>query len=420
MKLDLTPEQAFFHGTTRQFLDDKVPTSLLRELRSDPAGFDRDFWRQGADLGWTSLLVPEADGGGSVSGQGLVDLALVAFEFGRYAAPGPLTTANVVAAAVARSGTAEQKAELLPGLMTGDRIGSWAYAEPRPFGQLGAIGVRARPNGGRYLLTGTKAPVEAAGQADLFLVTAVLATEGDDAGGLIQFLVPAGTPGVSVRPMGTLDITRRYGRVAFDDAAVPASAVLGEPGLVAGNTAAGNTVAGTGNTVAGTGNTVAGTGNTVAGNTVAGDVERQLQIALVIQLAELTGTMDRGLELTTEWLFNRYSFGRPLASYQALKHRFADMRAWLEAAHAMADAAAQHVQTESGRAGEYVSAGKSVLGAAACEILQECVQFHGGIGITFEHDLHLYLRRATVDAQLYGTVADHRERLTAILEANDG
>jgi alkylation response protein AidB-like acyl-CoA dehydrogenase len=404
VKLDLTPEQAFFHGTTRQFLDDKVPTSLLRELRSDPDGFGRDFWRQGADLGWTSLLVAEADGGGSVSGQGLVDLALVAFEFGRYAAPGPLTTANVVAAAVARSGTAEQKAELLPGLMTGDRIGSWAYAEPRPFEQLGAVGVRARLSGGQYLLTGTKAPVEAAGQADLFLVTAVLATEGDDAGGLIQFLVPAGTPGVSVSPMRTLDITRRYGRIAFTDAAVPASAVLGGPGPVVADTVVADTVV----------------ADTVVADTVAADVERQLQIALVIQLAELTGTMDRGLELTTEWLFNRYSFGRPLASYQALKHRFADMRAWLEAAHAMADAAAQHVQEESSRAGEYVSAGKSFLGAAALEVLQECVQFHGGIGITFEHDLHLYLRRATVDAQLYGTVADHRERLTAILEANDG
>jgi alkylation response protein AidB-like acyl-CoA dehydrogenase len=399
VKLDLTPEQAFFHGTTRQFLDDKVPTSLLRELRSDPDGFGRDFWRRGADLGWTSLLVAEADGGGSVSGQGLVDLALVAFEFGRYAAPGPLTTANVVAAAVARSGTAEQKAELLPGLMTGDRIGSWAYAEPRPFEQLGAVGVRARLSGGQYLLTGTKAPVEAAGQADLFLVTAVLATEGDDAGGLIQFLVPAGTPGVSVSPMRTLDITRRYGRVAFTDAAVPASAVLGGPGPVVADTVV---------------------ADTLVADTVAADVERQLQIALVIQLAELTGTMDRGLELTTEWLFNRYSFGRPLASYQALKHRFADMRAWLEAAHAMADTAAQHVQEESRRAGEYVSAGKSFLGVAALEVLQECVQFHGGIGITFEHDLHLYLRRATVDAQLYGTVADHRERLTAILEANDG
>jgi alkylation response protein AidB-like acyl-CoA dehydrogenase len=384
MKLDLTQEQAFFAGTTRQFLDDKVPTSLLRELRGDPAGFGRDFWRQGADLGWTSLLVPETDGGGSVSGQGVCDLALVAFEFGRYAAPGPLTAVNVVTAAVARTGTARQKAELLPGLLTGDQIGSWAYAEPRPFERLGAVGLRARRDGGRFVLSGHKAPVEAAGQADLFLVTAALVTEDDEDGGLIQFLVPAATPGVSVRPMRSLDITRRFGHVAFDDAAVPAAAVLGAPGAAAA------------------------------------DVERQLQIAVVIQLAEMSGTMDRGLELTTEWLFNRYSFGRPLASYQALKHRFADMRAWLEAAHAMADAAARHVQEESGRAGEYVSAGKSFLGPYALEVLQECVQFHGGIGVTFEHDLHLYLRRATVDAQLYGTVADHRERLTAILEANDG
>ncbi|HUN34317.1 MAG TPA: acyl-CoA dehydrogenase family protein [Trebonia sp.] len=384
MKLDLTPEQSFFAGTTRQFLDDKVPTSLLRELRDDPAGFGRDFWRQGADLGWTSLLVPEADGGGSVSGQGVCDLALVAFEFGRYAAPGPLTAANVVAAAVARAGTAEQKAGLLPGLMAGDQIGSWAYAEPRPFERLGAVGLRARMAGGQYVLSGHKAPVEAAGQADLFLVTALLVAEDGQDGGLIQFLVPAGTQGVSVRPMRTLDITRRFGHVVFDDAAVPASAVLGEPGAAGA------------------------------------DVERQLQIAVVIQLAELSGTMDRGLELTTEWLFNRYSFGRPLASYQALKHRFADMRAWLEAAHAMADAAAQHVQEESGRAAEYVSAGKSFLGTCALEVLQECVQFHGGIGVTFEHDLHLYLRRATVDAQLHGTAADHRERLTAILEATDG
>jgi alkylation response protein AidB-like acyl-CoA dehydrogenase len=225
------------------------------------------------------------------------------------------------------------------------------------------------------VLHGHKAPVESAGEAEVFLVTAA-----EEAGGLTQFLVPAGTPGVSVTPMRTLDMTRRYGHVTFDEAAVPDSAVLGEPG------AAGD------------------------------DVERQLQVALAVQLAEMTGAMDRGMEITTEWLFNRYSFGRPLASYQALKHRFADMRSWLEAANALADAAAQHVQEESARAGEYVSAGKSFLGEYALQVLHECVQFHGGIGVTFEHDLHLYLRRAVLDAQLYGTVADHRERLTSILE----
>ncbi|HTX27609.1 MAG TPA: acyl-CoA dehydrogenase family protein [Streptosporangiaceae bacterium] len=378
MKLELSPEQAFFAGTTRQFLDDKVPTSLLRELRNDPAGFDREFWRQGADLGWTSLLVTEDDGGGSVSGEGVCDLALVAFEFGRYAAPGPLTTANVVTAAVARSGTAEQKAGLLPDLMSGARIGSWAYAEPRPFERLGTVSLQATRRDGRYVLSGHKAPVESAVEAEVFLVTAAA-----EAGGLTQFVIPADTPGVSVTPMRTLDMTRRYGHVVFDEAAVPDSAVLGEPG------AAGD------------------------------DVERQLQIALVIQLAEMTGAMDRGMEITTEWLFNRYSFGRPLASYQALKHRFADMKSYLEAANGLADAAAQHVQDESARAGEYVSAGKSFLGEYALQVLHECVQFHGGIGVTFEHDLHLYLRRAVLDAQLYGTVADHRDRLTSILESRE-
>ena len=375
MELQLTPEQVFFADTTRQFLGDKVPTSRLRELRDDPAGFDRAYWAQGAELGWTSLLVPEPDGGGSISGRGVCDLALVAFEFGRSAAPGPLTAVNAVTMAITRSANAGQKADLLPGLLDGTRIATWAWAEPQPRDRLGTVALTAARRGGQYVLDGSKAPVEAAGSADVFLVTA----RAED-GGLIQLLVPAGTPGVSVTPLGTLDLTRRYGRVRFDGATVPASAVLGDP---AGTPA---------------------------------DVERQLQVALVIQLAELTGAMDRGLELTTDWLFNRYSFGRPLASYQALKHRFADMRAWLEAAHAMADAAAGHVQDSDGRAGEYVSAGKSVLGTAAVEVLQECVQFHGGIGVTFEHDLHLYLRRAVLDSQLYGTAADHRERLTAILE----
>jgi alkylation response protein AidB-like acyl-CoA dehydrogenase len=378
MELQLTPEQVFFTDTTRQFLNDKCPASRLRELREDPAGFDRAFWAQGAELGWTSLLVAEEDGGGSISGRGVCDLALVAFEFGRSAAPGPLTAVNAVTMAITRSASKEQKADLLPGLLDGSRIGTWAWAEPRPRDQLGAVGLTAVRRGGQYVLDGSKAPVEAAGSADVFLVTA----RAED-GGLIQLLVPAGTPGVSVTPMGTLDLTRRYGRVRFDGATVPASAVLGDP---AGTPA---------------------------------DVERQLQVALVIQLAEMTGAMDRGLELTTDWLFNRYSFGRPLASYQALKHRFADMRAWLEAAHALADAAAGHVQDDDDRAAEYVSAGKSVLGHCALEVLQECVQFHGGIGVTFEHDLHLYLRRAVLDAQLYGTVTEHRERLTSILESRE-
>jgi alkylation response protein AidB-like acyl-CoA dehydrogenase len=377
VELELTPDQRFFADTTRSFLTDRCPTSALRDARDDPEGFDRAYWRQGAELGWTSLLVPEDDGGGSISGRGLSDLTLVAFEFGRFAAPGPLAATNVVAGALARSGTEQQKAEVLPALMSGEKIGSWAYAEPRPSDRLGEIAMEATRTDGGFVLQGRKAPVESAGQCDVLLVTA---RDGD---GLTQFLVPTDTAGVSVTPMKTVDLTRRFGRVSFDQVALPASAVVGE----AGNAAA--------------------------------DVEHQLQVAVVIQLAEMVGTMDRGLALTLDWLFNRYSFGRPLASYQELKHRFADMRAWLEAGHAIADAAAAHVQDETGRAAEYVSAGKSYLGHYGPEALHDCVQMHGGIGVTFEHDLHLFLRRVTLDAGLYGTVADHRERLTTILERQE-
>jgi alkylation response protein AidB-like acyl-CoA dehydrogenase len=377
MDYALTPDQRMFAQTTRDFLGKSCPTSVLRAKRDDPAGFDSKFWRQGAELGWTSLLVSEEDGGGSISERGLVDLTLIAHEFGRFAAPGPLTATNVVTLALSEFGTAEQRDEALPGLLSGERIATWAFAEPKPFAGFGTVSLQAVRDGDGYRLSGHKAPVEAAGQADLLLVTA---REGD---GLTQFLVPVATAGVSVRPMSTLDLTRRYGHVTFDQVQVPLTAVVGSPGEAAA------------------------------------DVERQLQVAITLQLAEMVGCMDRALEMTLEWLFSRYSFGRPLASYQELKHRFVDMRSWLEAGNAIADAAALQVQGKTTEAAEYVSAGKSYLGQFGPEALQDCIQMFGGIGVTFEHDLHIFLRRVVLDAQTYGSVTDHRERLATILEQRE-
>ena len=154
-------------------------------------------------------------------------------------------------------------------------------------------------------------------------------------------------------------------------------------------------------------------------STAAGDVERQLQLANVIQLHEMVGAMEKAFEITVEWLFNRYSFGRPLASYQELKHRSADMKAWIEIGHGIADAATRQVQDDGDRAGEYTSAGKAYLGVYGVEVLQDCVQMHGGIGVTFDHDMHLYLRRVVVDSLLFGTVSDHRQRLTTMLEQKE-
>jgi alkylation response protein AidB-like acyl-CoA dehydrogenase len=305
------------------------------------------------------------------------DLALVAHEFGRHAAPGPLLSANLVAAAISRGGTDAQKADVLAPILTGEAIGSWAWAEPRPNNGLGTVTAHAGSAAGGYSLTGVKSPVEYGASAQHLLVAART-----DAG-LTQFLVPADATGVTITPMHTVDLTRRFATVAFENVSVAADHVVGQ----------------------------AGDADT--------DVERQLHLACVIQLAEMVGAMDVAFAMTVEWAFNRYSFGRPLASYQELKHRFADMKVWLEASHAIADAAAQAVQADAPDAAEIVSAGKAYVGQYGPELMHDCVQMHGGIGVTFDHDLHLYLRRVVLDAQTFGTVHEHRERLTRILEARE-
>jgi alkylation response protein AidB-like acyl-CoA dehydrogenase len=372
VELELTADQEFFAETTRKYLSEKAPAADLRAMRDDPAGFSPEYWRQGAELGWTSLLVSEENGGGSISGRPIADLTLVAFEFGRHAAPGPLGPGAIVAGALSRRGDTAQRVDLLPPLLAGGAIGAWAYAEPRPQ-QLGEVAVEAVVAGDTVRLTGIKAPVEAGGQADELLVTA---RTGD---GMTQVLVPAGAPGVTVKPMGTVDLTRRFATISFDGVELPLSAVVGEVG------------------------------------TADPDVDWQLRVAIVLQLAEMVGAMDKALEMTIEWAFDRYSFGRPLASYQELKHRFADMKLWLEASHAIADAAARAVEDDSADAWDLLAAGKAYIGHYGVELLQDCVQLHGGIGVTFEHDLHLFLRRVTVDSLQYGSVTEHRERLTAAL-----
>ena len=145
------------------------------------------------------------------------------------------------------------------------------------------------------------------------------------------------------------------------------------------------------------------------------DVERLLQIACVLAVAETCGALDQVFEMTVEYLGDRYSFGRPLSSYQALKHRLADDKVALESCHATAGAAAIAVATGAPDAAELVSIAKAWVGPQATEVMQDCVQLHGGIGITWEHDLHLYLRRVTVDRMTYGTPEEHLERIADVV-----
>jgi alkylation response protein AidB-like acyl-CoA dehydrogenase len=373
MLVNPTSEQEFFRQTTARFLEEQSPPEVVRRLRDDEAGFDRRYWQRGAELGWTSLLVGEDLGGGSISDQGLVDLTMVAHEFGRHAAPGPLLPANVVAGALADSPNREHR-QLVADLVAGSAVASWCYGEPRPNDLLGRVLLDIRVEGADVVLNGVKRPVECGLQASHFLVT------GRTPRGLTQVVVPTDAPGIALRPMQAVDLTRRFCEVEFRDVRVAADAMLGDDG---------------------------GAGP---------QVERQLQLALVIANAESVGAMQAALDMTIGWAFDRYSFGRPLASYQELKHRFADMTAWLEASNAVSDAAAEAVSAGSPEAGELVSAAKGFIGDYGSELIQDCVQIHGGIGITFDHDLHLFLRRHTMNRSLYGTSAEHRQRITDSFE----
>jgi len=395
--LQRSDDQELFRETTRRFLESTSPVPTVRQwAEKEPGGYPQEWWRRGADLGWTSLLVSEEDGGGSVSGHGLLDLVLVAEELGRLVSPGPLLPTNVVAAALGDAGSEDQRAQVLPGIVAGDAVAAWCLAEPgRGWSAGGApsaagapsaggawsaggVALEARVVAGDFVLDGVKGPVEAAAEAEHFLVTARV--EGE----LTQFLVPAGTDGVTVRAMESLDLVRRFASVRFEQVTLEAGAVVGEVG---------------------------GAGEAV---------ERQLRLAAVLQCAGMVGATDRMFERTLEYSFDRYSFGRPLASYQALKHRFADMKLWLEACHATAFGAARAVDARSDRAAELVSVAKSYIGDHAPAILQDCVQLHGGIGVTWDHDLHLYLRRVVQDRSLFGTPEEHRERIAALLGMGEG
>jgi len=376
MLLNLDRDQELFRETTAKLLDELVPVGELRRRRDDPDGFDNEYWRRGAELGWTSLLVGEEHGGGSIGGKGLVDLALVAYEFGRHAAPGPLVGTNVVVATLSEAGDSRHGA-VISDLLSGGSIATWCLGEPEPNSPFDGIAMQIGVDGDEVVLNGTKRPVESGARADQMLVT------GRTGDGVTQVLVPAGSAGVSVSPMHTIDMTRRFSVVRFDDVRIPSSAVVGEVGM--------------------------------AGE----QVRRQLQRAVAIVNAEAVGAMQAAFDMTVEWAFDRYSFGRPLASYQELKHRFSDMKTWLEAGHAISDAATVAVASGSPDSEELLAAAKAFIGGYGSELMQDCVQIHGGIGVTFEHDLHLYLRRHTVDRALFGTPAEHRQRLCELVERHE-
>jgi alkylation response protein AidB-like acyl-CoA dehydrogenase len=368
-----TPETALFVSTARAFLDKHASLDHVRSLHGQDVSFDPEWWLRAAKLGWTSLLAPEELGGGSVSGDGIKDLALIAENLGHTVAPGPLQPVSIVLAGLTDADNRDQHAATIESLMSGATVAAWAVDEPdRPFAPQQPT-VTAKPTGSGYRIDGVKHRVEAGAESALLLVV-VRSDEGPR-----QFLVATDGPGVSVTPQRSLDLVKRYARVTFDGVFVDATA---EVGSIAQARAL---------------------------------IDRQAQIAVVLQCAELVGILDTVLGMTIRWALDRYSFGRPLASYQALKHRLADMKMWLEACRAITDGAVEEVAARSADAALTVSAAKSYLGEHASTLAQECVQLHGGIGVTWEHDLHMFVRRITLYRSMFGTPAEHHRAIYARL-----
>jgi alkylation response protein AidB-like acyl-CoA dehydrogenase len=374
-----SPEKILFASTTQAFLQKEVPLSRVRELHAAGVSFDRAWWQRAAELGWTGLLVPEELGGGSVSGNGVADLAMVAEQLGKTVAPGPLYPVSIVLAGLVESAGRDAHAAAIESLVSGETVASWAVYEPgqgwAPHRSSVTATLINSKTGPCYRIEGVKDRVEAGAQSDLLLVVA----QADD--GVRQFLVPTNASGVRIEPQQSIDLVKQYARVHFDGVHI-------EPGAAVGNAA-----------------------DTAELN------DRQSQIAQVLQCAEVVGILQTVFDFTVGWAFDRHTFGRPLVSYQALKHRFADMKMWLEACRATTAAAVAAVGARSADAGLSASIAKSYVGEMALEIVQGCVQMHGGIGVTWEHDLHLYLRRVALYRSMFGTPEEHNLRVYAWQDA---
>jgi alkylation response protein AidB-like acyl-CoA dehydrogenase len=369
------PEVLLFTSTTQSFLEKEASLSRLRELHAAGISFDTDWWRRATELGWTSLLVPEELGGGSVSGDGVKDLAVVAELAGKTVAPGPLHPVSTVLAGLVEA--PENHEKTIESLVSGEVVASWAVCEPGRSWAPMHPGMTATPTGTGYRLDGVKDRVEVGAESAVLLVVA------DCDGAVRQFLVPTDAPGVRVETQRSLDLVKTYARVHFDGVEVDESAAVG------------------------------------TAEQTARLISRQSQIAQILQCAEVIGILDAVLKSTIQWGFDRHSFGRPLGSYQVLKHKYADLKIWFEACKAATNAAVAEVAGRSPDAEMAVSVAKSYVGEYAPGMLQDCIQLHGGIGVTWEHDLHLYLRRVMLDRSMFGTPEDHNLRVYALTEQRE-
>jgi alkylation response protein AidB-like acyl-CoA dehydrogenase len=372
MDFGFDEEQRRFAASVRAVVEGRYPTTYVRKMLDDPRGFTSAFWSDAAVLGWLGVLVAERFGG---MGRGPLELVAVQQELGRGVVPGPyLSSAVLATAAIACCGSEAQQAHWLPRLVAGEAIGTVAFQEARGGWDARGVGLEATPaSGDVFRLSGEKRFVPDAHVADVVVVP--VRTGADPVGGVTLFLVDTTSRGVSVRPMNTIDPTRRLCELCLDGVMLGSDAILGGVG---------------------------------GGWPV---LEHVADVGRVALCAEMVGGAERTLEMCTDYARVREQFGRPIGSFQAIQHKCADMMVQVEGARAMTFAAATSLANGEADATIDASIAKAWCSEAYRAVTTEGVQIHGGIGFTWDLDLHLYYKRAKANDVLLGDARFQRARI---------
>jgi alkylation response protein AidB-like acyl-CoA dehydrogenase len=375
MDLELSDDQVELQLAVRAVLERECPTTLVRGVVEKDADTE-ELWSRLVALDWPSLGIAEADGG---LGLGAVELVVLAEELGRALAPTPLfATATQFVPVVAALGDEAQRHRFLRAVATDGLAGTLALAEAPGSFEPAAVSTTATPDAGDYVLRGEKADVFDAGRAEEIVVIArLVGTSGDE--GVGAFVVPRSA--TRSRRLSAVDATRHFGSIVLDDVRVDRSRVLGTPGdpVVSEGLAAG------------------------------------IRLATTALAAEMVGTCQAIFDIVHAHVSTREQFGVKIGSFQAIKHKLADMYVALESARTTAWFAAAAIDEGDERATLATSMAKSSVGDAQKLIAQEGIQCLGGIGYTWEHDMHLYVKRVKTSAAFFGTGAEHRARIATAI-----
>jgi alkylation response protein AidB-like acyl-CoA dehydrogenase len=377
MDIGFTEEQELLRDSARRFLESECDTQFVRRRMAEPAAVTDEFWRKLADQGWLGIVYPEAEGG---SGLGLVDLVVLMEEIGRAVMPGPfLSTVLLGGGAIAEAGSPAQRREWLPRIAEGEAKAALAWTEPNLRWDAAGVGLQARETGGGFTLSGTKLFVGDAHLADILVIAARTRDGSTLEDGVSLFLVPKGTPGLAVTLLPTIDETRKSCEVRLDNVALSAGALLGEihQGWA--------------------------------------PLSRVIARATVALAAEMCGGAQQVLDMTVAYAKIRIAFGKPIGSYQGVKHQAADMLVEIENAKSLSYYAAWVLDQGLDEAPLAVSMAKAAASDMARKVSGTGIQLHGGIGMTWEHDLQLYFKRAKASEVAFGDATWHRERVARLM-----